>query len=43
VRRGDTPWRIANLYKTTVKVLCALNDISPNTTLYPGVKLLVQR
>jgi membrane-bound lytic murein transglycosylase D len=43
VRRGDTLWRIANLYKTTVKVLCALNDISPNTTLYPGVKLVVQR
>jgi membrane-bound lytic murein transglycosylase D len=43
VRRGDTLWRIATLYKTTVGVLCALNDISPNTTLYPGVRLVVQR
>jgi len=43
VRRGDTLWRIAGLYQTTVGVLCALNDISPNTTLYPGVKLVVQR
>jgi membrane-bound lytic murein transglycosylase D len=43
VRRGDTLWHIANLYKTTVNVLCALNGISPNTTLYPGVKLVVQR
>jgi membrane-bound lytic murein transglycosylase D len=43
VRRGDTLWRIANLYKTTVNMLCRLNDISPNTTLYPGVRLVVQR
>jgi len=43
VRRGDTLWHIANLYKTTVNMLCALNDISPNTTLYPGARLVVQR
>jgi membrane-bound lytic murein transglycosylase D len=43
VRRGDTLWRIAGLYKTTVQTLCRLNDISPHTTLYPGAKLIVQR
>lgn len=43
VRSGDTLWRIANLYKTTVRMLCRLNDISPNTILYPGVRLVVQR
>jgi LysM repeat protein len=41
VRRGDTLWRIANLYKTTVNMLCSLNNISRNTTLYPGAKLTV--
>jgi membrane-bound lytic murein transglycosylase D len=41
VRRGDTLWRIANLYKTSVSMLCSLNNISRNTTLYPGVKLTV--
>jgi len=42
VRRGDTLWRIANLYRTTVNVICSLNGITPNTTLHPGVKLTVR-
>ena len=42
VRRGDTLWRIATLYRTTVNVICSLNGITPNTTLYPGVKLTVR-
>jgi LysM repeat protein len=42
VRRGDTLWRIANLYRTTVNVICSLNGITPSTTLYPGVKLTVR-
>jgi membrane-bound lytic murein transglycosylase D len=42
VRRGDTLWRIASLYRTTVNVICSLNGITPNTTLYPGVKLTVR-
>ena len=41
VRRGDTLWRIASLYRTTVNVLCSLNDIAPNATLHPGLKLTV--
>ena len=42
VRRGDTLWRIASLYRTTVNVICSLNGITPNTTLHPGVKLTVR-
>jgi len=42
VRRGDTLWRIAENYKTSVGTLCSLNGISPRTTLYPGVKLTVR-
>jgi len=41
VRRGDTLWQIASLYKTSVNVLCSLNDISRSATLYPGAKLTV--
>jgi membrane-bound lytic murein transglycosylase D len=41
VRRGDTLWGIASLYRTSVGVLCALNDISPGATLYPGIQLTV--
>lgn len=41
VSRGDTLWRIATRYRTTVDRLCALNSISPSTTLYPGVILAV--
>jgi membrane-bound lytic murein transglycosylase D len=42
VRRGDTLWRIASLYRTSVSALCALNQISPNTTIYPGTRLTVR-
>jgi membrane-bound lytic murein transglycosylase D len=42
VRRGDTLWRIANRYSTTIDNLCSLNRISRNSTLYPGTKLTVR-
>lgn len=42
VQRGDTLWRIAAAYSTSVGTLCSLNGISPRTTLYPGVKLTVR-
>ena len=42
VRRGETLWRIAALYDTTVELLCALNHISAKTTLYPGTRLAVR-
>jgi membrane-bound lytic murein transglycosylase D len=41
VRRGDTLWRIAQMYRTTITQLCQLNRISRNATLYPGTTLTV--
>jgi LysM repeat protein len=41
IRRGDTLWRIAHLYQTSINALCALNGISQNTILRPGVTLTV--
>lgn len=42
VQRGDTLWRIANAYRTSVSALCALNQISPSTILHPGTRLTVR-
>jgi membrane-bound lytic murein transglycosylase D len=42
VRRGETLYRIAALYDTTVELLCALNHISAKSTLYPGTRLSVR-
>jgi membrane-bound lytic murein transglycosylase D len=42
VRRGDSLWGIASLYRTTVDAICRLNEISPRSTLYPGTKLTVR-
>ena len=42
VRRGDSLWKIANRYGTSVKRLCNLNGISSRSTLYPGMKLRVR-
>ena len=41
IRRGDTLWRIAHLYQTSIHALCAWNGISQNTILHPGVQLTV--
>ncbi len=43
VRRGDTLWKIANRYSTTVDSLCQLNRIDSSQTLYPGTELTVAR
>jgi membrane-bound lytic murein transglycosylase D len=43
VRRGDSLWRIASRYKTTVDKLCSLNSISRNSILHPGTKLTVAK
>jgi membrane-bound lytic murein transglycosylase D len=43
VRRGDSLWRIAKQYDTTIDALCALNRISRNVTLHPGTRLSVRR
>ena len=41
VRRGDTLWDIARVYRTSVNEICSLNRISPRATLRPGTQLTV--
>ena len=41
VRRGDSLWRIAARYQTSVAAICSLNNISPRAKIYPGTKLTV--
>jgi membrane-bound lytic murein transglycosylase D len=43
VRRGDSLWRIASRYKTTVDKLCSLNSISKHSILRPGTVLTVAK
>jgi membrane-bound lytic murein transglycosylase D len=41
VRRGDSLWRIASRHRTTVRALCAWNQISEHGVLHPGTQLTV--
>jgi membrane-bound lytic murein transglycosylase D len=41
VRRGDTLWDIARVYRSSVDEICSVNRISPHATLRPGTKLTV--
>jgi len=41
VRSGDTLYRIAQQYGTSVEELCHLNHITPTQVIYPGQRLLV--
>jgi len=41
VRRGDTLWKIARIYRTTVKALVSLNEIKSESFLRPNQKLIV--
>jgi nucleoid-associated protein YgaU len=41
VRPGDTLYKIARLYGTSVEELCRLNNISPARVIRPGEKLLI--
>jgi membrane-bound lytic murein transglycosylase D len=41
VRRGDTLWRIARSYRTSVDEICSVNAIRPDAVLYPGTRLTV--
>lgn len=41
VRRGDSLYRIAQQYGTSVGELCRLNNMTPNQVIHPGQKLLV--
>ncbi|NLP45615.1 MAG: DUF3794 domain-containing protein [Epulopiscium sp.] len=41
VQKGDTLWKIAKKYNTTVDELALLNDIEDVDVIYPGQKLLI--
>jgi uncharacterized coiled-coil protein SlyX len=41
VRLGDSLYRIAQRYGTSVEELCRLNNIIPDQVIYPGQRLLV--
>ena len=41
VRRGDSLYRIAQQYGTSVDELCRLNNMTRNQVIHPGQKLLV--
>ena len=41
VRRGDTLWKIARIYRTTVKKLVSLNELESERFLRPNQKLIV--
>jgi membrane-bound lytic murein transglycosylase D len=39
VRKGDTLYRIAQIYQVTISQIASWNDISTSATLRPGQKL----
>jgi LysM repeat protein len=41
VRRGETLFRISENYGLSLEQLCRLNQITPDTPIHPGQKLLV--
>ena len=43
VQRGDSLWKIAKRYCTTVAEIAAVNDIENPDLIYPGQKLLIIR
>ena len=43
VKQGDTLYRIASDFRTTVKDICQWNSLSPRDTIYPGDELTIYR
>ncbi len=41
VKKGDSLYRIANKYNTTVESVCNWNKLSPSEKIYPGDKLTI--
>ena len=41
VQPGDTLWKIAKRYRTTVEDILAINEIENPDLIYPGQKLLI--
>jgi membrane-bound lytic murein transglycosylase D len=42
VRRGDTPFKIAQNHSMQLKQFLRINDLSPRSKIYPGQSLLVE-
>nr|WP_281241382.1 LysM peptidoglycan-binding domain-containing protein [Facklamia miroungae] len=43
VQAGDSLWAIAQRFNLTVDQLCSLNNITSNTVIHPGDKLIVSK
>lgn len=41
VKSGDTLWKIAQEFNTSVDAICKVNDINPNKVIYTGEKLTI--
>lgn len=41
VKPGDTLSRIADRYRVTVDQICALNNLTPDAMIYPGLRLTI--
>lgn len=41
VRPGDTLWKIATAYRTSVDTLCNLNELVPSSVIHPGTQLTI--
>ncbi|WP_022668722.1 LysM peptidoglycan-binding domain-containing protein [Desulfospira joergensenii] len=42
VKKGETLWSISQKYKTTVAKLRKLNNLTPETKIYPGTNILIR-
>ena len=40
-RSGDTLWKIARRYRTTIEMISKINAMEASVTLKPGTKLLI--
>jgi LysM repeat protein len=41
VQRGDTLWRIAQKYNTTVNAITKANNLNPRAYIYPGQQITI--
>jgi spore coat assembly protein SafA len=41
VQKGDSLWKIAKKYRTTVDNIAAVNELENPDLIYPGQKLLI--
>ena len=42
VKKGETLWSISQKYKTTVANLRKLNNLTPESKIYPGINILIR-